>query len=76
MFLLRLRRDRPTLKIADFQDMGSHTKRSRRRACSPAANAGIFARGEIPVFRPRRVLLELLRRAEIYQKLATDLEIR
>ena len=29
--------------------MGSHTKRSRRRACSSAASAGIFAKSEIPV---------------------------
>ena len=40
----------PTLKICDFQDMGSHTKRSHRRAFSPVASAGIFSSAEIPVF--------------------------
>ena len=29
-------------------ELGSHTKRAHRRACSPVSSAGIFAKSEIP----------------------------
>ena len=37
------------LKTPCVLNMGSHTKRSHRRACSPVASAGIFIFDEIPV---------------------------
>ena len=38
--LLRLRRDRPTLEIADFQDMGSHTPPEDLKARFQGAGGG------------------------------------
>ena len=34
---------------SEWNESGSHSKRSRRRACSPAASAGILPLGQNPV---------------------------
>ena len=46
---VRLRRDRPTLKICDFQDMGSHLPLGDRQACLPGVERANIRPSEIPV---------------------------
>ena len=50
LFLLRLRRDRPALKICDFQNRGSHLLLGDRQACLPGVE-----RANIRLWRNSRV---------------------